>query len=360
MNIQRINESSRKLEATETVYYPWFDWLRAILAITVMLGHDGLITWSHSGDLAVKIFFALSGWLIGGLLMHTRRDQLSRFYFNRAVRIWVPYYLALALLLAASLIREPVTQKWIEFVFYKLTFVYNWFGTTQLATSTAAMPLRGTGNHFWSVNAEEQFYLLAPLLLVVLPSRWGRSVVVWALVALVAWVSRQYAAIVMGVLAAVIANTYPGFLSAVRARGLVGAVALLTVLAISAGYAYDLMAPVLSVCLVLLLAVQGTRRTPGVIAGGMSYPLYLNHWIGVFAANAVTKPFALQGSVASHVLSSALNIAIAIALYWYVDRRLLQHRNRWYTVQRGVWVTRIAYFISAVGMLVGLVLLRAD
>ena len=143
----------------KTDYYPWFDWLRLGLACTVMVSHSGLL-WSQAGNFAVQVFFALSGWLIGGILLQLREDELPRFYFNRALRIWCPYFLALGLLITASLtLRDTPTYKWSEFVFYKSTFVYNLFGPPQLAQHQAEMPLAGTGNHFWSVNAEEQFYL---------------------------------------------------------------------------------------------------------------------------------------------------------------------------------------------------------
>ena len=134
-------------------YYPLFDWLRGFLGIIVMVSHEGLIGWEQSGNFAVQIFFALSGWLIGGILIKLEPSKLTHFYFNRAVLIWAPYYLALVLLIIASLIREPVTEKWIEFIFYKITFVYNIFGTPQLADYSHLMPLQGTENHFWSINA---------------------------------------------------------------------------------------------------------------------------------------------------------------------------------------------------------------
>lgn len=339
-----------------STYYPWFDWLRALLAVTVMLGHDGLVPWSHAANLAVQVFFALSGWLIGGILLQTEHNDLPRFYFNRAIRIWIPYYLALALLLCASLIREPVTGKWLEFTFYKLTFVYNVFGASQLPTYIDAMPLRGTGNHFWSVNAEEQFYLLAPLLLVLLSKRHGRSILVWSALAVVAWASRQYASIVFGVLAAVIAHSNPGVFERVGVRILMGVGLLVSAAAMATHLRYLLIVPFFAICTVLLLAVPGKRRALGVIAGGMSYPLYLNHWIGVYVANAVFKPFGLRDSLASHVLSNLLNVLLAVALYLYVDRRLLGRRNEWYSTQRGLWVTRAAYIMVVVGSLVGIFL----
>ncbi len=71
--------------------------------------------------------------------------------------------------LVLSFIREPITSKWIEIVIYKILFVYNIFGTPQLADWVSAMPQKGTLSHVWSVNAEEQFYLVAPIILVLAP-----------------------------------------------------------------------------------------------------------------------------------------------------------------------------------------------
>ena len=113
---------------------------------------------------------------------------------------------------------KHITKKWLEIVFYDFTSVFNLFGLPQIRQYQWAMPLDGTGGHFWSVNAEEQFYLLAPLVLVLLPSRHGRRVITWIVIALVAWVSRCYASIAFGVLAAVVAESLWGL------RTLVGSV----------------------------------------------------------------------------------------------------------------------------------------
>ena len=194
----------------EKSYYPYFDYLRFVLVTVVMLAHDGILTWNYSGKLAVDVFFALSGWLIGGILIRTDIKDLSRFYFNRALRIWIPYYLAFTLIIIVSLLKDPINQKWFEFVIYKVTWVYNYFGPPQLEAFRDAMPLDGTGNHFWSVNAEEQFYLLAPLLLVVF-AKYGRSIIIWLLVVASFWYMWVYAPISLGVLAAVVNAKYPGF-----------------------------------------------------------------------------------------------------------------------------------------------------
>ena len=81
--------SERKKTAPE--YFPAFDWLRLILAMTVALAHDGLPMDHRAANFAVQVFFALSGWLIGGILFDSDRGKLPRFYFNRATRIWAPY-----------------------------------------------------------------------------------------------------------------------------------------------------------------------------------------------------------------------------------------------------------------------------
>src|SRR6266508_6836356 len=88
-------EISANPEAAKLSSYPLFDWLRFVLASAVVLGHTKIITWSPAGNLSVQVFFALSGWLIGGILLETKRDELPRFFFNRTTRIWLPYFFAI-------------------------------------------------------------------------------------------------------------------------------------------------------------------------------------------------------------------------------------------------------------------------
>ena len=333
----------------ENTYFPYFDWLRGVLAITVMLSHEQIIKWDHAGNFSVQVFFALSGWLIGGILLKTSIDDLTRFYFNRAIRIWVPYYIALALLMTAALLHDSVTPKWIEVVIYKMTFVYNLFGAPQSDAFWQRFPLQGTGNHFWSVNAEEQFYLLAPLLLVLSNRKIGRSTITWILIAAAAWYSKVYASIVFGVLAVTLVHNHGAFHKNRLVRvGLLGA-ALGTFAGILAGYDYERLVPFCSVATVLLLAVNGQQRFVGSLVGGMSYPLYLNHWIGVFVAHAVIKRIGLQYEFLSHFISAPFAIALATGMYWTIDRRLHTLRVGWFTKNRGLAAIIVGYGMCAVG-----------
>ena len=52
-----------------SVYYPAFDYLRILLATVVAAQHAGLVGWERAGSFSVQVFFALSGWLIGGILL---------------------------------------------------------------------------------------------------------------------------------------------------------------------------------------------------------------------------------------------------------------------------------------------------
>jgi len=175
--------------AIQPPYYPLFDYLRIVLAVGVFASHAGVLSprLHDFGNFCVQVFFALSCYLIGGILGNVRAESLPRFYFNRSTRIWIPYFIAIALLAVATVAKhQPVTSKLLEFFFDKVTFTYNLYGPPQLHLREA-MPLQGTGHHFWSICVEEQFYLLAPLVIVGL-----RKHATWGILALGGAASLKY------------------------------------------------------------------------------------------------------------------------------------------------------------------------
>jgi peptidoglycan/LPS O-acetylase OafA/YrhL len=340
-------------------YYPWFDALRALLAGAVALSHDGVLDWAHSGDLAVHVFFALSGFLIGGILVESQVGDMARFYFNRATRIWIPYAVAMALLLGLSLLRDPITPKWFEYVFYKVTFVYNWFGVMQ-NYDAAHMPLHGTGHHFWSICAEEQFYLVAPLLLVLLPSRIGRSPWLWAAISLLAVYNYTYGAITLGVLAAVLKARHGHEWYRHRASR---ALSWLVVIACTAAMAlyeplYMWVAPPFSLAVVLLLSREGKKNKIAAFFGGVSYPFYLNHWVGVFGAHALFGLFDMRESAAAKVFAFVANVAFCSLLYVFVDKQVMRKRESWFTPKLGRGLAVAAFASVFVGLAGGFYLTR--
>jgi peptidoglycan/LPS O-acetylase OafA/YrhL len=338
-------------------YYPWFDWLRLSLACIVLFGHEGLIQWRNAGNFAVQVFFALSGWLIGGQLVTLPRQQLPRFYFNRALRIWGPYFLAVSIMVVTSAAHEHITAKWVEIVFYDFTSVFNLFGQPQVTQYQRLMPLDGTGGHFWSVNAEEQFYLLAPLILVLLPARYGRRVITWVCIALALWIAKCYASVAFGVLAAILAKRYGEFYTHRISRIASGLIIAISIAGFVKHADYNLIAPACAVSLVLLLAIRGKRHPGGALAGGISYPLYLNAWIAVFTVHAVFKHFGLHSVALGETLVLILSISLAALLYWSFDRQLLKRRNQLYSPRIAYVTMFVAYVAATLGIVGGLVML---
>jgi peptidoglycan/LPS O-acetylase OafA/YrhL len=108
------------------------------------------------GWAGVDLFFVLSGYLIGGILIDNRtsRRYFSTFYVRRAFRILPLYLLFLAVIL-------PTYGSGISLWHY-LTFTQN-FAQARVGM-TGEMP-----EVTWSLAVEEQFYLLLPILVRLLP-----------------------------------------------------------------------------------------------------------------------------------------------------------------------------------------------
>jgi peptidoglycan/LPS O-acetylase OafA/YrhL len=138
------------------------------------------LTWS-----GVDLFFVLSGLLIGGILIDNRErpSYFRSFYARRFCRIFPLYYAFLALyFVAARLPSATAGPRWSWLLEDPLPF---WSYATFLQNYAMAAAGR-FGAQFaavtWSLAIEEQFYLLLPLFVrLIPPRRLG-----WALGALIA------------------------------------------------------------------------------------------------------------------------------------------------------------------------------
>ena len=330
--------------------YPLFDLLRFVLASIVVLGHAGFqFTEFLTGKLAVQVFFALSGWLIGGILIRTDRSELPRFFFNRSTRIWIPYALAVFLLYALAALREGIDFFWFKYFILDVTFTHQLF--TFFPAAQAEMPLDGSGNQFWSISVEEQFYLLAPLLMLFTSS--GKSLWIWATIALLAIALNWNAApIALGVCAAII-EARTCFVQRGSTRIVAFTVAIVCALGLTFLNIASYIGPIFSVSVVLAVAMPGARNRSALIAGGLSYPLYLNHYLGVFIVNFFSKRIIAIDQTSFVISQYVINIVLALGLYWLVDRQIQLHRNGWYSRKSGVALALIAYALVTVGIVTG-------
>ena len=146
------------------------DLLRALAVIIVTLYHAGIMGFPLAGRvhrfgwIGVDLFFVLSGYLIGGqLLASLARQQpikLGRFFARRALRILPAYLVILAIYL--------LLPSWREYP--------EMFPLWKFLLSVQNIGLRGgtAFSHAWSLAVEDQFYLILPLILLLI-LRWRQS-----------------------------------------------------------------------------------------------------------------------------------------------------------------------------------------
>ena len=169
------------------------DGLRGIAVLLVILNHgvglssesshtkDRLFMVATCGWVGVDLFFVLSGFLITGILCDTRRTPhyFERFYIRRALRIFPLYYAALLVLLIGMPFIDSKTGG--EFRHYQ-----GWYWAylvNILSCLHPNAPSVARTAHFWSLAVEEQFYMLWPLVVMLLDLRWLRRVCMGAIVA---------------------------------------------------------------------------------------------------------------------------------------------------------------------------------
>jgi len=319
-----------------------------VLASAVVLTHAGAGWWGNVGDFSVCVFFSLSGWLIGGILLKTNAPELPKFFFNRSIRIWIPYAVAIALLYGLAAAREGMNEHFFKFLFYDLTFTHYWF-IPKVPEVTNLMPLKGSGAMFWSISVEEQFYLLAPLVILFAPK--GRSILVWGALSLLALaLNYHYASIALGVLAAVCRSQFGNWHFAGFNRLALWTITVGSIFAITASASlYQVFVPVAAIGIVLLCALEGKRSNLGQLIGGVSYPMYLNHYLGIFIGNALGKFFSLHSTLKIS-LSYIFAVGVGLVLYLAVDRWVLQHKQSAYSDARGKTVMITAYELIGLGV----------
>jgi peptidoglycan/LPS O-acetylase OafA/YrhL len=139
------------------------DFLRGIAILMVLDFHQGdygLLSYPsrwigirNPGWMGVSVFFVLSGFLVGGLLVKEwkvrGKIESGRFLIRRGFKIWPQYYFFLALMLATG--HRTVRELWGN-----LLNIQNYVGGVA---------------HTWSLAVEEHAYLFIVLCLV-LAARW--------------------------------------------------------------------------------------------------------------------------------------------------------------------------------------------
>lgn len=361
-------------KAGDAPRWPELDGVRGLAALLVVYVHlflrwvppspapvFWLRTFSGMAWTGVDLFFILSGFLIGGILLRNRQadNYFQVFFLRRAFRILPLYFALLAAVFALRFglpagAHESFAPGRIPYWNYPL-LVQNF--SMAFTGEWGSFPLGVT----WSVALEEQFYLFLPLLIRWTPPR--AHLTVFAALAASAPLFRWLAPIpapmfllpglfepfFSGVILAWIFLNRPGALTSARARGLAlflfaaGGLGM-ACLAAGKGHFGVFRETVVTLFwgsfLWLVLSFMGSRHTaplrwkPLCWVGGVSYGVYLLHplvsqlaFLTVFGA----PPAESQG-VPGFLLTCAatagiLGVAALSARYFERPLTALGHRH---------------------------------
>jgi peptidoglycan/LPS O-acetylase OafA/YrhL len=307
-----LNRSNQK---TSIPFRPDIEGLRA-LAVGLVIASHAELPFLRGGFVGVDVFFVLSGYLITSFLMQEISSSgtvnFARFYARRARRL-LPAAITMVLVVcsAEAIIMNPLAQfNTLKAAFATVLYSSNlYFAHLQLQyfdQHSATNPLL----HTWSLAVEEQFYLIWPVLLLLLArtikSVRGRSIAL-AAVSLASFVLCVWLTTTNSILAffETPARVWEfgagGLLVFIPERWLGGHRRLwswlggIGIIALTAGAewihasmfpGYVAVIPVVGTLLLLLAGVGAPeslgprllRTRPAQIIGRLSYSLYLWHW----------------------------------------------------------------------------------
>ncbi|MDZ4794276.1 MAG: acyltransferase [Bacteroidota bacterium] len=356
-------------QSADRHYYPALDGLRGMAILLVVVYHNfGFINVFFFGWLGVDLFFVLSGFLITDILLKTlgQKGYFRNFYIRRVLRILPLYYLCLILFLFII----PLLNSRFNVGYYTdnqvwlWTFLQNWLYIINDPDQT------NTLNHLWSVAVEEQFYLVWPLVMLLIKKPKYLlifiTLILAGVVGLRLWIWTYHIAdlayfnlytftrvdgICIGCMVALLQRISPNFLKQ-RTTFIILFFAGLNFAFFFLNRKYDFSFPYLALAgyttfammFGLLVNEAVTKETKLVnllfnipvlkFFGKISYgfyifhwPLYLvlspwlNDWISAFASGAVLK-------ITVSLLATAAAIAISWFSYRYYETYFLKLKNR--------------------------------
>ena len=348
------------------------------------------------GFVGVDVFFAISGFLITAHLLReavsTGRVSLPQFWARRARRLLPASLLVLVASAIATLVWVPAAQ-WVQFfreIAASALYVQNWELATNAVDYLAADNDPSPVQHYWSLSAEEQFYIVWPILILI--ALWFASkrsatakriaigvvlgVVVVASLALSIWMTETNPAQAyfvtptrawefgLGGLLAIVAGGISRAPHALRAAiSWLGLAAIVVAALLYSGETpfpgYQALLPVLGTLAVIWAGSPDRRWSPAYLAsvrpiqwlGDVSYSVYLWHWPLI-----VIVPFMLDRDLSGPLRVAIL--AVTLVLAWaskrYVEdpfrtgRFLSARKPRWTFVATAAAMVVVVGFGGAV------------
>jgi peptidoglycan/LPS O-acetylase OafA/YrhL len=329
--------------------------------------------WAEGAFIAVNLFFVLSGYLVTTVILKEiekkGRLDLGRFYARRVRRLLPAALVAIAgisllLVLVESVVRRvSVAGDAASSLLYYANWRFIAQSTDYFATDVDKSPFL----HFWTLSIEEQFYVVFPLVLLLLLKVGGRRGLLWGMVALAAlslaaqffWAARNPThayfgtdarayQLLVGVILALVLAWYPVHLEARKARMLaVGGVGAFVVLCATALPLSQSVRGVLgtAACLAVVAGLMLAEDQPlgrllarpiPVYLGQISYATYLWHWPAILVLQQVLDVGSVELAVLASVIATAMAAASAELVELPVRRAPRLDGYRWPVVATGL------------------------
>lgn len=316
--------------------------LRGFAVLCVVIFHSGLGL-MPSGYLGVDVFFVISGFLVGGIIIRRFKSghlNISGFYARRIRRLIPASHvvfvtcIAAALFLTTASAYELLWQQILGSIAFSTNFIL-WKQINYFNNAADFEPLL----HIWSLAVEEQFYFLFPILLMATPRRfWLVAILLISLISLFSYVylyklSPGFAFYLLPTRAwelgiGVLINFFPGSSALARfcrtmswPAALVLAIVMFTPNHPSTDFYLAIPACLLTATIIAAdsAALDKARYLkPMSRIGDISYSLYLVHWPVFSFAHSIYLGAPLPHGVA--ILLICASFALAFLLYHFVEQ----------------------------------------
>ena len=313
---------------------------------------------------ALPVFFVMSGFLITNVLLSSDDPsllgKLKTFYLRRILRICPSYFFVVGLLIAAGALTYPVQYLlyWVNMKLFGLSIadnsatIHGWFMTAWRKESL----------HLWSLSAEEQFYIVYPLLLYLTPARLRIPMLLVILIGSITarfWFMSHYPKSFYGVLLPVCAEYFVWgcIFSWLEARNRLGRLNASWTLSLSTAAILLLIAtehylghqgffqfttshyqtPIalaMGFFIWALWAIENDHIVARVLSwkplvyfGGMSYTLYLIHLFALDIYNRIGIQLPFETTVNEAIGAFLLTLLMGMAIWHWVEKPIYSLRR---------------------------------